>query len=59
MFIQQRELISLLPQPHLQQMLDSPTSTSCSLLFVPCRASGISSMSGERAERLMLAAFNT
>lgn len=54
--VQQRELISLLLQPHLQQALDSPTTTSRPFLSALRRASRTSSVIGERAERLSPAA---
>lgn len=46
---QQRELISLLLQPHLQQALDKPTTTSRPLRSALRRASRISSVMKERA----------
>lgn len=53
---QHRELISPLLQPHLQQALDSPTTTSRPFLSALRRASSTSSEIGERAERLNAAA---
>lgn len=49
---QQRELISLLLQPHLQQALDRPTTTSRPLRSALRRASRISSVMKERADLL-------
>lgn len=46
---QQRELISLLLQPHLQQALDRPTTTSRPFRSAFRRASRISSVMKERA----------
>lgn len=46
---QQRELISLLLQPHLQQALDRPTTTSRPLRSALRSASRISSVMKERA----------
>lgn len=48
---QHRELISLLLQPHLQQALDSPTTTSRPFLSALRKASSTSFEIGERAER--------
>lgn len=49
---QQRELISLLLQPHLQHALDSPTTTSRPFLLEVRRASSTSSEIMERAGRM-------
>ncbi len=49
---QQSELISLLLQPHLQQALDRPTTTSRPLRSALRRASRISSVMKERADLL-------
>lgn len=49
---QHRELISLLLQPHLQQALDRPTTTSRPLRSALRRASRISSVMKERADLL-------
>lgn len=49
---QHRELISLLLQPHLQQALDRPTTTSRPLRSALRRASRISSVRKERADLL-------
>lgn len=54
---QQRELISLLLQPHLQQALDRPTTTSRPLRSAFRRASRISSVMKERAGRLNTASW--
>lgn len=49
---QHRELISLLLQPHLQQALERPTTTSRPLRSALRSASSISSVMNERVERL-------
>lgn len=49
---QQRELISLLLHPHLQQALDRPTTTSLPLRSALRRASKISSVMKDRADLL-------
>ncbi len=51
-YSQQSELISLLLQPHLQQALDRPTTTSRPLRSALRRASRISSVMKERADLL-------
>lgn len=49
---QQRELISLLLHPHLQQALDRPTTTSLPLRSALRRASKISSVMKDRVDLL-------